>query len=75
MVKIDEGTLLICLQSVFESVNRLEALLDSETLRDPENITELLLSYDKAFEVLKGSYEQELVNGANLPPIESILNK
>ncbi len=73
MPNIDRETLLVSVQSVYESINRFEALLKSETLRDPENITELLLSYDEAFKVLKSVYLEELKSGANLPPLESIL--
>jgi hypothetical protein len=62
MPNIDNVTLLAPLQSVYESINRFERLLESETLSDPENITELLMSYDEALE-----------SGANLPPLESIL--
>ncbi|MCO7226584.1 hypothetical protein [Pleionea sp. CnH1-48] len=70
---IDRDTLLVAVQSVYESINRFEALLKSETLSDPENITELLVSYDEAFKVLKGIYLEELERGASLPLLESIL--
>lgn len=73
MPNIDADTLLVSLQSVYESVNRFESLLKSETLSDPENITELLISYDEALKVLKSAYLEEIKSGANLPPIESIL--
>ena len=73
MPSIDRDTLLVSVQSVYESINRFEALLKSETLSDPENITELLVSYDEAFKVLKSVYLEELEKGANLPPLDSIL--
>ena len=73
MPEIDDDTLLVCLQAVHESINRLEALLDSETLKDRENITELLMSYDEAFKVLESVYREQLGKGTNLPPIESVL--
>ncbi len=73
MVNIDKNTLLISLQAVFENINRYEALLESETLQDPENITELLLDYDEAFKTLCSVYRDELKNGSNLPPLESII--
>lgn len=73
MPNIDTDTLMISLQAVYESVKRYEALLESETLRDPENITELLLSYDEALKVLKSVYREEINKGENLPPLESIL--
>jgi hypothetical protein len=73
MPNIDNDTLLVSLQSVYESINRYEGLLKSETIRDPENITELLMSYDEALKVLKTVYQEALESGANLPPLESIL--
>jgi hypothetical protein len=73
MPTIDHGTLLVALQAVYESTNRLEALLRSETLKDPENISELLVSYDEALRVLKSVYKEELALGIKLPPIEKVL--
>jgi hypothetical protein len=73
MPDIDNDTLLISLQSVFDSIKRFEALLNSKTPTDPENIEELLKSYDEALRVLKGVYREQLEKGENLPPIESIL--
>lgn len=73
MPNIDNDTLLISTQSVYQSIKRFESLLSSETLKDPENIEELLLSYDDALKVLKSRYEEQLSLGANLPPLETIL--
>lgn len=73
MPNIDNDTLLISLQSVYQNIKRYESLLDSETLSDPENIEELLCSYDEALSVLKSLYIEQLNSGANLPPIEKIL--
>ncbi|WP_444931329.1 hypothetical protein ACJJIF_05990 [Microbulbifer sp. SSSA002] len=73
MPNIDRDTLLVSVQSVYESINRFESLLKFETLRDPGNITELLITYDEAFKVLKSVYLEELESGADLPPLESIL--
>ena len=73
MPNIDNDTLQVSLQSVYESINRFEAQLTSDTVQDPENITELLILYDEAFSVLKGVYQTELNKGAKLPPLESIL--
>ena len=73
MPQIDNDTLLVCLQAVYESINRFEALLDSETLKDPETISDLLMSYDEAFKVLKSVYREQLAKGADLPPIESVV--
>lgn len=73
MPNIDNDTLLIALQSVYESVNRYEQLLKSETLKDPENITELLISYDEALGVLKSVYQEQVDGGANLPPLNAVI--
>ena len=73
MPNIDNDTLLVALQSVYESVNRYEQLLKSETLKDPENITELLISYDEALGVLKSVYQEQVDKGANLPPLKAII--
>ncbi|RYY73037.1 MAG: hypothetical protein EOO52_19390 [Gammaproteobacteria bacterium] len=74
MANIDNDTLLVALQSVYESVNRYEQLLKSETLKDPENITELLISYDEALGVLKSVYQEQVDKGANLPPLNAIIS-
>jgi hypothetical protein len=73
MPHIDHATLLVALQAVYESITRFEGLLKSETLSDPENITELLMSYDEAFKVLKSAYREALNSGAALPPLEKVV--
>ena len=73
MPSIDNDTLLVSLQSVYESIKRFEALLASETLKDAANIEELLISYDEALKVLKSVYLEQISSGANLPPIQHVL--
>ena len=73
MPNIDNDTLLVALQSVYESVNRYEQLLKSETLKDLENITELLISYDEALALIKSVYQEQVDTGANLPPMNAII--
>ncbi len=73
MPNIDNDTLLVSLQAVYQNIKRYESLLDSETLSDHENIEELLVSYDEALKVLKSLYSEQLSAGANLPPMTSIL--
>lgn len=73
MPNIDNQTLLVALQSVYESVNRYKQLLKSETLQDPENITELLISHDEALRVLKSVYQEQIEAGANLPSLSEVL--
>ena len=65
--------MLISIQAVYQNIKRYESLLESETFKDPENIEELLLSYDEALKVLKGLYNEQLGAGAKLPPLESVL--
>ncbi|WP_444914878.1 hypothetical protein [Microbulbifer sp. TRSA007] len=74
MPVIDNETLLASLQAVFKTVNHYKALLDSETLRDPENVSELLFFYNEALEALKGVYEEEVSKGEDLPPLQAIIN-
>jgi hypothetical protein len=73
MTQIDNATLLVALQAVYESIVRFEGLLKSETLSDRENITELLISYDEALEVLRSAYAEQLGKGASLPPLKSVI--
>ncbi len=73
MPSIDNDTLLISLQAVYQNIKRYESLIDSETLSDTENIEELLISYDEALKSLKSVYSEQLSSGANLPPMESVL--
>jgi hypothetical protein len=73
MPSIDNDTLLVSLQAVYQNTKRYESLLESETLSDPENIEELLASYDEALKVLKSLYSEQLTLGASLPPIEAVL--
>ncbi|MBI3897624.1 MAG: hypothetical protein HY308_04915 [Gammaproteobacteria bacterium] len=73
MSEINNRTLLICLQSVYQSIKRFEGLLESETMRKPADIQESLHDYDRALEILKDLYEEELSKGADLPPIEEII--
>lgn len=58
---------------MYESITRFEGLLESETLSDPENITELLKSYDDALKVLASVYREELARGTKLPPLETVI--
>lgn len=73
MPNIDNDTLLVSLQSVYECIKRYEGILESETLSDRENIEELLLVYDEALKVLKSTYKEQLEKGADLPSLESVL--
>lgn len=72
MAKVDIITLMMSIQAVNEQIKRYEALLTSETLRDPEEIQALIFSYEKAANVLKNAYEQEWQEGSNLPEYSEI---
>ncbi|MED5523176.1 MAG: hypothetical protein VX447_00270 [Pseudomonadota bacterium] len=73
MANIDNSTLLVSLQSVYESINRYEALLESDTLKDPENVEEILMMYDEAFKVLKSAYLEAQSTDPRLPLMEEII--
>lgn len=73
MPTIDSRTLLVSLQATYECINRYEALLDSETLKDPETIDEILMLYYEGFNVLKAVYQQQLDKGETLPSLQQII--
>ncbi|EKE68489.1 hypothetical protein B3C1_16797 [Gallaecimonas xiamenensis 3-C-1] len=73
MADIDNGTLLVALQSVYESINRYEALLESDTLTDPESVEDILMMYDEAFKVLKSVYREAQLSDPRLPLIEDLI--
>jgi hypothetical protein len=72
MAEVDIITLMMSIQAVNEQIKKYEALLTSETLRDPEEIQALIFSYEKAAEVLKNAYAQEWHEGSNLPKYSDI---
>ena len=61
-------TLMMAIQAVREELKRYDLLLTSETLRDPEEIQLLILSYEKTLQRLKEAYEAVWSEGSNLPP-------
>lgn len=67
MADVDGLTLMMAIQAVHEQIRRFEALLTSETLRDPEEIQSLLSSYETAADRLREAYERERTPGGNLP--------
>lgn len=67
MAEIDNITLMMSIQAVNEQIKKYEHLLTSETLRDPEEIQSLILSYEKAAIALKEAYTSEWEEGSNLP--------
>lgn len=73
MAEVDIITLMMSIQAVKEQIKKYEALLTSETLRDPEEIQSLVFSYEKAADVLKEAYLQEWHEGSNLPNYTDLL--
>ena len=74
MAATDALTLMMAIQAVRDQIARYEALLTSETLRDPEEIQSLILSYEKAQERLREAYESEWREGSNLPHYSKLVS-
>lgn len=74
MVDLDDCTLMICIQSVHERIKYLKSLLTSETLRDHEDIEELIFSYNQAAAELKREYLKLWDETSNMPSYEELLN-
>lgn len=73
MAEVDSITLMMAIQAVRAQIERFEALLTSETLRDPEEIQSLIFSYEKARDRLREAYEREWTEGSNLPPYSKLV--
>lgn len=74
MAEVDIMTLMMSIQAVNAEIKKYESLLTSETLRDPDEIQSLILSYEKAANVLKDAYMQEWKEGSNLPEYSELVN-
>lgn len=74
MADLDGLTLMTAIQAVNEEIARYETLLTSRTLRDPEQVQSLMLSYEAAAERLREAYESERTEGGNLPPYAKLLS-
>jgi uncharacterized protein Yka (UPF0111/DUF47 family) len=72
MAEVDIITLMMSIQAVNDQIKKYEALLTSETLRDPEEIQDLIFSYEKAADALKNAYTKEWHEGSNLPKYSEI---
>jgi hypothetical protein len=66
MAAVDVLTLMMAIQAVRDQIARYEALLTSGTLRDPEEIQSLIVSYEKAQERPREAHESEWREGSNL---------
>lgn len=73
MAELDNLTLMMAIQAVQGQIRHFESLLTSQTLRDPEEIQSLILSYEKAAERLREAYEEQWNEGSNLPPYSKIV--
>lgn len=74
MAELDGLTLMMAIQAVNEQIRRYEELLTSETLRDPQEIQSLILSYEGAAAHLREAYESEWSEGGNLPPYAKLVS-
>lgn len=73
MAEVDNITMLAAIQAVHAEIRRYEHLLTSETLRDREEIEDLVFSYEKAAESLRESYEKAWKPGTNLPAYDEFM--
>ena len=73
MADIGGATLMMAIQAVHRQIRHYEDLLESETLRDPQEIQSLILSYEAAARELKVAYRQEREGGSNLPEYEALV--
>lgn len=73
MVDLDDSTLIICIQSVNEQMKYLKSLLTSETLRDADQIEDLILSYQQAAAELRREYLNQWDETSNMPRYEELI--
>lgn len=73
MVELSLATLMVSIQAVAKQIEYFEGLLSSETVRDKEEIQELLLSLDNAAEELKQVYQSRRQEGSNFPVYEKLV--
>ena len=73
MADVSGATLMMAIQAVHRQIRYYEGLLESETLRDPQEVQSLILSYEAAARELKVAYQQERGGGSNLPEHEVLV--
>ncbi len=73
MADVSGSTLMMAIQAVHRQIRHYEGLLESQTLRDPQEIQSLILSYEAAARELKAAYRQERGAGSNLPEYEVLV--
>jgi len=73
MADVSGATLMMAVQAVHRQIRYYEGLLESDTLRDPQEIQSLILSYEAAARELKIAYRQECGGGSNLPEYEALM--
>jgi hypothetical protein len=73
MADVGGLTLMMAIQALHQQIRYYEQLLTSETLRDPEKIQSLILSYENAGANLKEAYLEERKTGSNLPSYEILV--
>ncbi len=75
MAEVDLITLMMSIQAVNAQIRKYEELLTSETLKDPEEIQLLVLSYEKAAMALKEAYLNDWREGSNLPEYSALVKE
>jgi hypothetical protein len=73
MAELDGMTLMMAIQAVRDQIARYESLLDSETLRDRDEIELLILSYQKTQTRLREAYERDWTPTSNLPAYSKLV--
>lgn len=74
MADVDGPTLVMAIQAVQSEIRRFEELLSSETLRDPADMQDLVVTFERAAEALKEAYLSEWTVGSNLPAYEKLVD-
>ncbi|WP_338849171.1 hypothetical protein V8J88_09490 [Massilia sp. W12] len=72
-MSIKAQTLMVAIQCVNTEIKRLDALLNQDEVDNPEEIEQLLLSFDLAAADLKESYEAALEKFGELPPYADLI--
>ncbi len=68
-------TLMVAIQCVNAEINRLDQLLNNDDADNPEELEQLLLSFDLAASDLKNAYESALEQYGALPAYDELISK
>ncbi|CCN72339.1 hypothetical protein [Vibrio nigripulchritudo] len=73
MAEIHISTVMLSIQAIEKQIEHFERLLDSDTVRDKDEIEDLLLSLDRAAENLKEVYFGKRSADSNFPTYEQLV--